>query len=137
MNDVLITVKGTQTANDGPEVIELTTQGKLAYKDDKVFISYKSDDVQNTNVSTTIKLDSNDRIIVLRSGGIESKMVIEKGKKSKCFYSVSNSDLVLNIYGEKIENNIENNGILVFEYTIDIDNTFVSRNRIEIYIKEV
>ena len=139
MKDVIINIKGTQGYDSDSDVIEFTTLGKFAERDGKFMLVYEeSQTIEGSPVKTTLKAENNERIIMNRSGAIESRFVVEKGQRSKCFYSVPQGELVLGIFGESIQNNLnKKGGKLSMSYTIDIDNGLVSRNTVEISVKEV
>lgn len=139
MKDVIINIKGTQSNETDNDVIEFTTVGKFGERDKKYVVIYEENQtMEGLLVKTTIKADSENRIVMNRSGAIESRLIIEKGLKNQCFYSIPQGELVLGIFGENITNNLnKNGGNLSMCYTIDIDNGFISRNTVEISIKEV
>lgn len=138
MKDVLINIKGTQSNDTDSDIIEFTTLGKLAERDGKYMLTYEENKtIEGSTVKTTLKADEN-RITMNRSGAIESKMIIESGKRNKCFYSIPQGEIVIGIFGEYIKNDLkQDGGELKMSYTVDIDNGLISRNTIEISVKEV
>lgn len=138
MKDVIINIKGTQSNDTDSDVIEFTTLGKFSERDGKYMVMYEENQtLEGSSVKTTLKTEDN-RIVMNRSGAIDSKLVIEKGRRNRCFYSIPQGELVLGIFGESIVNNLnKNGGDLSMCYTIDIDNGLISRNTVEISIKEV
>ena len=139
MKDVLIDIKGTQGIGDDVDTIELTTVGQLAEKNGKQYLFYTENDaIGKANVKTTLKAEGESKITLSRSGGLESKLVIEKGRRSKCFYSTVQGELVLGIFGEEITNTLnDNGGFLSMTYTIDVENSLLSKNKVEIQVREV
>ena len=139
MKDVLIDIKGTQGIGDDVDTIELTTVGQLAEKNGKQYLFYTENDaIGKANVKTTLKAEGNNKVTLSRSGGLESKLVIEKGRRSKCFYSTVQGELVLGIFGEEITNTLnDNGGFLSMTYTIDVENSLLSKNKVEIQVREV
>ena len=138
MKDVIINIKGTQSNDTDSDVIEFTTLGKFGERDGKYMVVYEENQtLEGALIKTTLKTEDN-RIVMNRSGAIDSKLVIEKGRRNRCFYSIPQGELVLGIFGESITNKLnKNGGELSTCYTIDIDNGFLSRNTVEISIKEV
>lgn len=139
MKDVLIDIKGSQGIGDDVDTIELTTVGQLAEKNGKLYLFYNENDaIGSANVKTMLKAEGDNRITLSRSGALESKLVIEKGRRSKCFYATVQGELVLGIFGEEIINTLnENGGFLSMTYTIDVENSLLSRNKVEIKVREV
>ncbi len=138
MNEFIIEIKGTQGIDEQSDCIELSTIGTLSEKDGKFLITYEeSKTLENKAVKTKV-LTEDGKVIMLRSGGIDSRMVIEKGKRNTCFYAIPQGELVLGVFGESIENNLSSNGgRLSMSYTIDIENSLVSQNKVEISVRKV
>ncbi len=139
MKDVLIDIKGTQGIGDDSDTIELTTIGQMVIKNGKHYLFYKENDsIGAKGVKTTLKAEGDNKITLSRSGELESRLVIEKGQRSKCFYSTVQGQLVLGIFGEDITNTLgDNGGVLSMTYTIDVENSLLSRNKVEIKVREV
>ena len=72
-----------------------------------------------------------------RSGALNSKMVIEKGKRNTCFYATPVGELVIGIFGEELNYNLtEKGGTINLKYRIDSDLRVISRNSVDISIRE-
>ena len=137
MKEALITVKGYQYIDDDESCIEFKTLGKFGIKNGKAYILYSETEESGAITDTTIKVDEKETVLN-RSGATESRMVIAAGKRNSCLYSTLQGNLVLEIYGERVSNQLtENGGTLVLEYTLNLNSTPVGRNKIEITVKEV
>ena len=65
-------------------------------------------------------------------------MVIEKGVRNNCFYATPHGELSLGIFGEKVFWDLNpNGGKISMKYTIDTDLQLLSRNSVNISIREV
>lgn len=139
MKDVIIDIKGTQGIDGEEEVIELSTIGKLSERGGKFLITYEdSESFKPNKVKTMLKIEGNDKATMIRSGAIESRMVIEKGRRNTCFYSIPQGEIVLGIFAQNIINTLNaHGGEVKMSYNIDLDNSLLSRNTVEISIKEV
>lgn len=139
MNDVIISIKSTQGLGDDTNSIEFTTLGQIAEKNGKIYLFYnEGENFESDNVKTTIKIDSENTISLKRSGDIQSRLQIQKGKRINCFYSIPQGELVLGIYGENVINELSaSGGRLIMNYTVDVENDLISRNCVEILVKEV
>lgn len=139
MKNVVIDIKGTQGIEGDNDIIELSTVGTLSEKDGKYLITYEEKEtIKTDSVKTLVKAEGEDRITLIRSGGIDSRLVVEKGRRNTCYYTVPQGELVLGIFGEEIENSLNGNGGKVkMSYTIDIDNSVLSHNTVEITVREV
>ncbi|MBR3961349.1 MAG: DUF1934 domain-containing protein [Clostridia bacterium] len=138
MKNVIIDIKGIQGIDGDDSVIEMSTLGTLSFRDGKFLLSYEENETLKPHtVKTLVKTEGDNKITMVRSGGIDSRLIIEKGKRNTCFYSVPQGELVLGIFGEAIENSLnENGGKVKMSYTIDIDNSVLSQNTVEITVKE-
>ncbi len=138
MKQVIIDIKGTQGIDGDSDVIELSTLGTLSEKDGKFLITYEENKtIKDQTVKTLVKTEDG-KVTMIRTGGIDSRLIIEKGRRNTCFYSVPQGELVLGVFGEEIENNLsENGGRLSMSYTIDIENSLLSKNTVEISVRKV
>lgn len=139
MKKVIIDIKSTQGLDNDENVIELTTLGQLAFKNGKYYLFYsEGETLGKSGVKTTLKADGNNRVVMTRSGALEGRLIITKGQRNQCFYSTEYGQVMLGLFGESIENNLnDNGGSLNMCYTIDVDNGLLSRNKVEINVREV
>ncbi|MBQ9965126.1 MAG: DUF1934 domain-containing protein [Clostridia bacterium] len=139
MKDALIKIKGIQGINGDTDTIEYTTTGRFGKKNDGYYMSYfESEAMGEKSIKTVIHIKSDDSVILQRSGGMNSRLVVEKGKRNTCFYSTPQGSLSIGIFGESIINSLaENGGSLSMCYTIDSNSQLISRNQVEISVKEV
>lgn len=140
IKDVIIDIKTEQTVDGNTDTIEFTTDGRFGIKDGSFFISYDESQLLEVDgeVKTTVFIKPDNSVVMQRNGAYNSRMVIEKGVRSNCFYSTPMGQLSLGIFGEKVKSNLsENGGNLVMNYTIDTDLKLFSRNRVNITVKEV
>jgi uncharacterized beta-barrel protein YwiB (DUF1934 family) len=94
--------------------------------------------MDSASVKTKIFINSNKSIVLNRSGDINSRMEIEQNVRNNCFYSTPVGELSLGIHGEKVNVDLnEKGGRIELVYTIDSDLKLVSRNEVEITVKEV
>ena len=137
IRNAIIEIKGTQE-NDGEEnVIELNTEGRFGKKDGDYFISYDESELSGLgDVKTVLWVKKNDSVVLTRSGSFESRLEIEKGKRSVSVYRTPQGDMMLGIYGEAIEHELtDTGGKLSLCYTIDSDLTLISRNTVNISVR--
>ena len=139
MKDFLIKIKGMQELDGDKDTIELTTIGKYRFKNGTCFISYDDSEMLGIdNVKTVVHIKEDDTVVLQRNGGINSRLTVKEGKRSTSFYSTVHGEMMIGIFGESIEKNLGNNGgFLKMRYTIDSNLKLVSRNTIEISVKEV
>lgn len=140
IKDVIIDIKGEQGIDDQKDVIEFSTDGRFGINNGEYFISYDEgmllDSVESVKTKLFIKSDGT--VILNRSGTINSKMLIEKGKRNSCFYATPVGELVIGIFGDELDLDLnETGGIINLKYTIDSQLKVISRNSVNIYIREV
>ena len=139
IKDVIIDIKGFQGIEDDTDTIEFTTDGRFGIKDGEYFISYDEGQMMGdgTQVKTSLYIKP-DSVVLQRNGSIKSRMVIQKGVRNTCFYSTPHGNLVLGIYGDDIKYDLsEKGGKLSLKYNIDSDLKLVSKNSVDISVREV
>lgn len=139
IKDVIIDIKGMQGIDDESDTIEFTTDGRFGIKNDEYYISYDEGQMldDDTKVKTTL-LVRPDSVVLSRSGSVNSRMLIQKGERNTCFYSTPHGNLVLGIFGNSIDFDLnEKGGKIRIEYNIDSDLKLVSKNSVDITVREI
>lgn len=140
IKDVIISIKTEQTVGDSTDTIEFTTDGRFGIKDGSYFISYEESRLLEVDgdVKTTLYIKPDNSVIMQRNGAYSSRMVIEKGVRNNCFYVTPMGELSLGIFGEKVKTAFsESGGSIDMNYTIDTNLQLLSRNSVNISVKEV
>lgn len=139
MKNALIDIRGTQGADGEESVIELTTDGKFGEKNGEFLITYDESEMLGIdNVKTSLYVKADNSVILQRSGAVESRLVVENGKRSVCWYNMPEGQLLIGIFGEAVEHNLKKGGgSLSMKYTIDQNMSFISRNTVSIVVREV
>lgn len=137
--DVLITVRGTQTADCMPERIELITRGTMTGRNGKYAISYEETELTGTpGVTSTFLILNPERVILTRSGDIKSRMVFVKGVKDESLYDMGFGSLLLGVYTKDILVDLsEDGGRLLIDYVVELEQTVTSKNRYEVIVETV
>ena len=139
MKNAIIKIKGVQGLDGEEETIELTTDGRYGYKDGEVMITYdESEMIGVKGVKTILHYKKPNTVTLKRSGALQSKLIIIDKSKSSCRYDTGYGELMLDIVGEEMAADFcENGGMLKMSYRIDTMGKVLSKNRIEITIREV
>lgn len=136
--EVLLTITGTQKYDDNDDNIELTTVGTIEELENHYLIKYKEEPeppMRAISVSVKVAKDNNS-VEVIRSGDVSSCLIVEKSKRNLCNYGTMYGDVLMGIYGKKIEFSIDNNlGNLELEYDIDINGALSSINTLSMKIQ--
>jgi uncharacterized beta-barrel protein YwiB (DUF1934 family) len=137
--DALISIKGIVVSDNGPpDVIELVTSGRYYTKDGKRYISYlESEENGLPDVKTTLKIEGEDSVTLIRSGAAQSRLIIAKGQRQLCHYGTDFGSLMVGISGCHIRSSLDDvGGELSFNYTLDVNSSTVSRNEVSISVRE-
>ena len=112
IKDVIIDIITEQSIDGQTDNIEFTTDGRFGIKDDSYFISYDESALLDVDgeIKTTIYLKPDNTVVLQRKGAYNSRMVIEKGIRTSCFYSTPAGSLSLGIFGEKVKNELNDDG---------------------------
>ena len=140
IKDVIIEIKTEQTVDSDTDQIEFTTDARYGFKDGSYFVSYDESRLLEVDgeVKTTLFVKPDNSIVLQRKGAYNSRMVIEKGIRNNCFYQTPHGELSLGIFGEKVFSRLNNNGgEISMKYTIDTGSQMLSRNNVNISIREV
>ena len=141
MNNAWISIKGKQKYADSDEwdVTEFVTEGVFEMTESGCRITYdESDMIGAENVKSEVAVFDGVRAEVSRTGPVCTRMTIEKGKRHNCFYSTPQGDFTIGIFGEDVNIRIkENKGEIYLSYTIDVNSSLISENKMEIKIKEI
>ena len=140
IKDVIIEIKTEQTVDDSTDKIEFTTDARYGSRDGSYFISYDESKLMEVEgeIKTTLYVKPNASVVLQRKGAYNSRMVIEKGVRNNCLYATPNGEFSLGIFGEKVLANLsDDGGNITMNYTIDSGLQLLSRNKVNISIREV
>ena len=103
MKDVLIEIKGTQQYPESEsDVSTFTTMGKFSVDEKEIKLIYnESEMIGAKDVVSEITIKGG-LVTLARSGGMESRLTIEKGRRHSCLYNTPEGDFVIGIYGESL-----------------------------------
>lgn len=140
IKDVVIDIKGVQGIDDQTDTIEFSTDGRYGIKDGEYYLSYNEGELLEgiDEVKTRIYIKNQNSVILQREGGINSRMNIEKGVRNSCFYSTPIGDIAIGVFGQVIDFQLnESGGNIELQYTIDSNLQTISKNKVNISIREV
>lgn len=129
-DNVIISIRGLQTNENGPDEIELVTEGRLTRNETGNFtVSYQETELTGLEGTTTMLYFDGPRITLLREGTVNSQMVFEEGRRHLSMYETPYGALSVGINTRKVRNTIgESGGDLEIDYAIEIDNLVAGRN---------
>lgn len=136
--EVLIKIKGTQIINDEADSVEIFTVGNFYKKNGNYYISYEeSEENGYAGIRTTLKVENNDKVTMLRSGAGKSQLIIENGIRHMCHYDTGFGSMMIGISGNNILSRLnDNGGDVIFKYSMDINSLLASENEVYVNVEE-
>ncbi len=138
-NEYLISVTGIQEIDGEKDKIELQTVGNYLLKPDHAYIGYKEYDEDNPSISSNnvVKVENENRVTIIRNGQVETRLILEKGRRHLCHYRTIAGDLMIGVFADTIDNKLkENGGKLYVSYSLDFNNELISNNEFYIDVQE-
>lgn len=122
---VMLSIRGRQSYMDqDPEIIELVTEGTLERCEDGWIICYQESDLTGLEGVTTTFRVAPGKIILTRTGKLNSEMVFQEGIVHESLYKVEFGALMLSVCASKINAQLdENGGTVELVYSIEIEQT--------------
>lgn len=140
--DVLVQVRGIQSRDDVPEeeeeLLETFHKGVYYQKGEKQYLFYEEylEEEQQT-VKNTVKIEPK-LLTMTKKGAVESSMVFVPGEKTNSMYQSPFGVLELSYYTDELTIEEQPDVIsIVLEYALEINQNYVSDNRVEIMIQAV
>lgn len=137
--DVLINIRGVYNFEDEEsDVVELFTTGTYTQEGDAFLITYQESEATGFEGSTTtLRVESEDRVTLSRSGPAEAQLIVQNGVRHQCYYDVGYGDMMIGVSGQSIRSNLgESGGDLEFRYALDVNALLASENEMFINVKE-
>ncbi len=127
--DVMLSIRGRQTyTGQEPDVIELTTQGTMEFRDGGWDICYDETDLTGLEgVRTTFRVEP-DQVVLDRTGKLRSQMVFKLGHSHESLYQMEFGALMISVRATHLFFDIVSDGGCVdLVYDIEIENTEAGR----------
>ena len=124
---VMLSVCGRQAYQEQePDVIELVTEGTLEYGDGGWDVSYEETELTGMEgVTTTFRVEP-DKIILTRTGKLNSQMIFQEGSTHESLYQAEFGALMISVMATKISGNItRQGGVIDLVYRIEIEHSAV------------
>ena len=137
MKDVVISVTGIQQGTGAPDVLELVTAGQYGMSPDEIRLTWQESELtglEGTKTSLTVSPRS---VVMAREGKVNTSMEFEEGKKHYFLYETPYGSTTMGVDTRRILNRLgQHGGEMEIDYTIDVDQTVVGRNRFFIRVNE-
>ena len=124
-NNVVLSIWGRQTyAGQEPEVIELVTDGTMEYREGGWDINYEESALTGLEGVTTIFRVEPGRVILTRTGKLQSQMIFEEGLAHDTLYQMAFGTLLMTVKATFVFFDIvEDGGTIDLSYNLDIENS--------------
>lgn len=136
-DNVIISIKGSQSGDQGSDEIELVTEGKLIRRGEGSYIvSYEESELTGLEGTTTTLDIEGSRVTLLRQGALNSQMVFEEGRRHLSMYETPYGSLSIGINTRRMKNTVgESGGDLEIDYAIEVDNLMAGRNLFKMNVR--
>ena len=123
--NVVLAIRGRQNYEDQePDVIELTTEGTMEFKDGGWDISYEETALTGLEGVTTLFRVEPDKVILTRTGKLRSEMVFQQGVVHESLYQTDVGAFMIAVCAQFLYFDITPEGGMVdLVYSIDIENS--------------
>lgn len=118
--------------------IELTTTGNYSRVNGRWVLLYDEMSEDKTAViKTMIKVDDKS-VTITRNGEGSSKLILTEGERNMCYYRTQFGDILLGVYCNEVNNELsDSGGKISMSYTLDVNASVLSENKVTIKIREV
>ena len=133
---VLITVRSVQSVpEEEDETVEFVTDGQLYKKDGVFFLDYEESELTGLEGVHTRVTAEKTRVLLDRSGSLESRMVFEKNQRHLALYETPGGVFTVGTVAMSLSHELcELGGRISLDYRLEIDNAYASRNVVEITV---
>lgn len=120
---VMLSIRGSQTYMDQePDIIELVTEGTLEYCNGGWNICYEETALTGLQGVTTLFRVEPDRIVLNRTGKLNSQMIFQKNTPHDSLYQMEFGALMITVCAKHIAVQLDaNGGIVDLIYSIEIE----------------
>ena len=134
---VMLSIRGEQYF-DGidPDAQELMTEGTMTLTEDGMVLAYQETALTGMEGTTTRFQVQGSRVILTRSGTVNSQMVFEEGRQHTSLYETPFGELSVDIQTSVLKHNLtERGGLMEIKYSIAVEHTVTGRNCFKIRVK--
>ncbi len=134
---VMLSIRGEQYF-DGidPDAQELMTEGTMTLTEDGMVLAYEETALTGMEGTTTRFQVQGSRVILTRSGTVNSQMVFEEGRQHTSLYETPFGELSVDIQTSVLKHNLtERGGLMEIKYSIVVEHTVTGRNCFKIRVR--
>ena len=134
---VMLSIRGEQYF-DGidPDAQELMTEGTMTLTEDGMVLAYQETALTGMEGTTTRFQVQGPRVILTRSGTVNSQMVFEEGRQHTSLYETPFGELSVDIQTSVLKHSLtERGGLMEIKYSIAVEHTVTGRNCFKIRVR--
>lgn len=135
---VLLTIRSEQQFEGmEPDGVELMTEGTLtATGEGGLLLSYQESELTGLEGTTTTFEIRGPRVILSRTGSVNSQMVFEEGKQHTSLYETPFGELAIGVQTSRLRHSLtERGGLVDLRYSISVDHSVTGRNAFKIRVR--
>ena len=135
-DNVIISIKGKQVNENGPDEMELVTEGRMICNDKGVLVSYQETELTGLQGTTTMLRINGPVFTLLREGTVNSQMVFEEGRRHLTMYSTPYGALTMGVNTRKMKVDLdETGGEIEIDYALEVDHAVAGENLFQIRVR--
>ena len=137
-HNIVLTIRDRHVQDKEADSSELMTTGTFEGTEDDFYITYDEQDEALKSCRTTLHVEGNDRITMVRTGESTAEMILETHKRHSCRYSTPYGSFMLGVYAKQISAKVhpaDGCGALAFRYTLDFNAANSTENELHILFK--
>lgn len=133
--DVVVSVRGVQTAGNEEDVMELEVVGTLQENDGGFVLEYTEYDTDDDENRTVIVTRGNNFVSMTKFGELTTEMIFESDTRHTCNYVTPYGDITMGVYTNTAEVSLTaDGGNILLDYNIDFNTGFAANNRLAISV---
>lgn len=135
--NIVIDIKDSHDTDGEIMDMEMSVVGTLEGMGDDYLITYTEHSGELKGCVTSLKVQGK-CVTMTRTGDYASQLIIEQDKRHNCYYSTPHGDFMMGVFAKSVDSDMKDNGgTLSFEYTLDFNADFSSKNKLIINVKEI
>ncbi len=137
MKDVIISVTGVQQGVNGPDAMELVTAGQYGQDEKETLLTWQESELTGMEGTKTSLRVQPRGVVLSREGTLNTRMEFEEGRKRYFLYETPFGSATMGLNTHRIVNRLGvHGGEIEIDYSVDMDDTVVGRNRFFIRVQE-
>ena len=108
----------------------------MTLRGENIYLSYQESELTGMEGTTTTFAVEGKRVVLSRTGTVNSQMVFEEGQQHTSLYETPFGELTVDIQTSKLLHNLtERGGVMEIKYSIAVEHTVTGRNCFKIRVR--